>query len=281
VAATNGVVKLKPEEVAALAFARAAGVHEPHEPKVPQPVAAVAAPPAEVADPVAAVAAEAPAAAQALNGGNGTSRTVPAPATPAARRSEVPPPPPLPPRRAGAAPRRGPAPPSRREGSGMAAVIVTAVVGVLVLGGAVFFLTRGGDDPPKTADNGPQIETTPTAEASATSTAKQAPAPTKQTALIAIYNGTPQDGLAGTFRDQLKAEGYPEGNLAADTAPPEQQRQTSVVMYSRGAKTAASGVAESLGITDVQQLDDATQALIANSPKKWNVVVIVGNDKTN
>ena len=163
----------------------------------------------------------------------------------------------------------------------MAAVIVTAVVGVLVLGGAVFFFTRGGDDPPNTADNGPQIETTPTAEASATSTAKQAPAPTKQNALIAIYNGTPQDGLAGTFRDQLKAEGYPEGNLAADTAPPEQQRQTSVVMYRRGAKTAASGVAESLGITDVQQLDDATQALIANSPKKWNVVVIVGNDKTN
>ena len=42
---TNGAVKLKPEEVAALAFARAAGVHEPHEPKahpVPAPVAAAA-----------------------------------------------------------------------------------------------------------------------------------------------------------------------------------------------------------------------------------------------
>ena len=36
----NGAVKLKPAEVAALAFARAAGVHEPHEPKphaVPPP----------------------------------------------------------------------------------------------------------------------------------------------------------------------------------------------------------------------------------------------------
>src|SRR4051794_41783906 len=31
--ATNGAVKLKPEEGAALAFARSAGVHEPHEPK--------------------------------------------------------------------------------------------------------------------------------------------------------------------------------------------------------------------------------------------------------
>jgi len=85
-ASTNGVVKLKPEEVAALAFARAAGVHEPHEPKVAHSVAAVAAPPAEAADPTtavaappvevaaagAAVAAGEPAAAQALNGGNGT-----------------------------------------------------------------------------------------------------------------------------------------------------------------------------------------------------------------
>ena len=39
--AANGAVKLKPEEVAALAFARAAGVHEPHEPKPhPAPVPA-------------------------------------------------------------------------------------------------------------------------------------------------------------------------------------------------------------------------------------------------
>jgi hypothetical protein len=52
-------------------------------------------------------------------------------------------------------------------------------------------------------------------------------------------------------------------------------------MYRRGAKTAASGVGESLGITDVQQLDDATTQLIANSRSKWDVVVIIGNDKTN
>src|SRR5262245_4649252 len=42
-AATNGVVKLKPAEVAALAFARAAGVHTPHAPKHAAPVAAPAA----------------------------------------------------------------------------------------------------------------------------------------------------------------------------------------------------------------------------------------------
>src|SRR6185503_9731838 len=125
VAATNGAVKLKPEEVAALAFARSAGVHEPHEPKA-HPVAAVAAPPTEVAAAGAAVAAGEPAAAQALNGGGNGSRTVPAPSTPAARRADVPPPPPLPPRRASAAGRRPSAPPPQREGSGMLAVILTA-----------------------------------------------------------------------------------------------------------------------------------------------------------
>jgi hypothetical protein len=163
----------------------------------------------------------------------------------------------------------------------MLAVILTAVIGIIVIGGALYFVLRGGDETPQKA-NAPTVQSTSTPAPDATKAPpKEAPAPTKQTALIAVYNGTTQDGLAGTFRDQLKAEGYPEGNLGADTAPPESQRQTSVVMYRRGAKTAAAGVAESLGITDVQQFDDATQQLIANSGKKWNVVVIVGNDKTN
>jgi LytR cell envelope-related transcriptional attenuator len=282
VATTNGAVKLKPEEVAALAFARAAGVREPHEPRahpVPAATAAVAAPPTEVAAAGAAVATGEPAAAQALNGGNGGgSRTVPAPATPAARRAD--PPPPLPPRRAAGTPGRRPtAPPPRRETSNTLAVVVTAVVGVLALAAVVFLFTRSGGD--ANEPQSPNVVPTATATATAESNATQTPAPTKETALIAVYNGTTQDGLAATIRDALKGEGYPEDNLAADTAPPEQQRQTSVVMYRRGAKAAASGVAEALGITDVQQLDAATQALIANAPKKWNVVVIVGNDKTN
>jgi len=280
VAATNGVVKLKPEEVAALAFARAAGVHEPHEPKAhPVPVATVEAPPTEVAAAGAAVAAGEPAAAQALNGGNGHSRTVPAPATPAARRAEVPPPPPLPPRRVSAAGRRPSAPPPQREGSGMLAVILTAVIGIIVIGGAIFLVTRGGGGDDQAANTTPKVETTPTPAAESTKT--PTPAPTKETALIAIYNGTTQEGLAATIRDQLKTDGYREKNLGVDTAPPESQRQTSIVMYRRGAKTAASGVGESLGITDVQQLDDATTQLIANSRSKWDVVVIIGNDKTN
>jgi hypothetical protein len=288
VAATNGAVKLKPEEVAALAFARAAGVHEPHLPKAHPVAAAVAAPPTEVAAAGAAIATGEPAAAQALNGGgNGTSRTVPAPATPAARRNDVPPPPPLPPRRAAGAPgRRQPAPPPRREGSSMVAVVVTAIVGVLVIGGLIFLFTRGGDDaktPPV-----PTVQATPTTDSGsggkggkATATPTATPAPTKATALIAIYNGTPQANLAADSKGELTAEGYPQANIATDTAPADQQRTTSVVFYRRGAKAAASGVADTLGITSVQLFDDATQTLIANGPKKWNVVVIVGTDKTS
>ena len=56
-AAANGAVKLKPAEVAALAFARAAGVHTPHAPRQhPVPAAALAATPTDVAAAGAAVA---------------------------------------------------------------------------------------------------------------------------------------------------------------------------------------------------------------------------------
>jgi hypothetical protein len=270
--ATNGVVKLKPEEVAALAFARAAGVHEPHEPKA-HPVPAAAA----VAEPETQVAAP----AQALNGGNGHSRAVPAPLTPAARRADVPPPPPLPPRRATAAGRRPSAPPPQREGSGMLAVILTAVIGIVVIGGALFYFLGGGDDNKPATAGTPQVQATSSPEPQATAAPKQTPAPTKQTALIAVYNGTGIEGLAKQQADLLRQEGYPDDNLATDNAPPDQPRQTSVVMYRRGSKTVATQVAETLGISAVQQLDEATQQLIANSGKKWNVVVIVGNDKTN
>src|SRR4051794_1167653 len=271
-APANGVVKLKPEEVAALAFARAAGVHAPHEPKaqIGAGAAAVAEPETEVAQP-----------AQTLNGGNGHTRAVPAPATPAARRADVPPPPPLPPRRAGAAPRRPSAPPPEREGNGMLAVILTAVIGIIVIGGALFLVLRGGGDKPQAANNQPIVQPTSTPAPDATQAPKPAAVPTKQNALIAVYNGTVSEGLAAQQTQLLQEDGYPKGNLGTDNTPPDQQRQTSVVMYRQGSKAVATQVGQSLGITDVQQFDDATQRLIANAPKKWNVVVVVGNDKTN
>jgi hypothetical protein len=99
--------------------------------------------------------------------------------------------------------------------------------------------------------------------------------------LVGVYNGTPQPGLAASFRSNLMDDGYPKDNLGADTASAENQRQTSVVMYRRGAKPVAQQVADVLGITDIKQIDAATQTLIANAPKRWDVVAIIGSDKTN
>ena len=82
------------------------------------------------------------------------------------------------------------------------------------------------------------------------------------------------------MRDQLANLGYNQSNLGADTYTPNQQRSSSVVMYERGDKPAAATVARSLGISDVRLIDTATQQLIQQSGKKWDVVVIVGADKS-
>ncbi len=281
--ATNGLVKLKPAEVAALAFARSAGVHEPHVPKAhPEPVAvAVAAPPTEAT--VAAPPTEAPRPAEGVNGGGHP--PVPKPATPAARRVEPPPPPPLPPRRvaaAAAAGRRTTSAPPPRE-SGRRAVIVTAVIGLLVLAGALYgilTLAGNGEDPaPK--DN---IVATPTPEDSTgggddpAATATAAPRVTKDNAKIGVLNATGAPQLAANNKELLTTEGYPEANI--DTGNLD-QRQASVVLYARGAKSAADGVADVLGITSIKQLaDDAqVQAQVEQSATKWDVVAVVGADK--
>ena len=267
--ATNGVVKLKPAEVAALAFARSAGVHEPHEPKAhPAPVATVAAPatkwPSAPPEP-----------APAVNGGGSGHPPVPKPATPAARRIEQPPLPPLPPRRVAAAAggrRTATAPPPRESSS--RAVIITAVVGVLVLAAAVFGVTRlmGGDDEPTAT--APNVVATATPDDGGgeepAATATPEPSVTKENALVGVYNGTGQTGLASNQTGLLLAEGYPNDNLGTGDTAPDDQRQTSVVLYARGARDAAEGVAEVLGITEIKQLaDDAgAQALVEQVPEE-------------
>ncbi len=300
----NGAVKLKPAEVAALAFARAAGVHEPHEPKphaAPVPAAAVAAPespsrtadidpaqptPNHIAAAGAAVAAGEPAAAQALapatnGGGSGTAPpkpppVTPPPVTPAARRAE---PAPLPPRRT-VAPSRRQAPPPRRE-SNVRSVVITAIVGVLVLAGTAFGITSllGGDDPEQPP---PPVATEPADEGEPTPSAEPL---SKENAQVMVFNGTSETGLAGKLEEQLVAEGYPNDNVEPATLGEAEQRQTSVVMYrGGGARSVAQEVGSALGIEQVERLDAATQTSLKSLPeaqqKDWNVVVIVGVDKS-
>jgi hypothetical protein len=51
-------------------------------------------------------------------------------------------------------------------------------------------------------------------------------------------------------------------------------------MYERGDRAAAQTVAKDLRISSIQLIDSATQQLIQPSGKQWDVVVIVGADKS-
>jgi hypothetical protein len=109
---------------------------------------------------------------------------------------------------------------------------------------------------------------------------------TKENALTMVFNGTSSEGLAARYRDQLRDEdGYPEANLDIATLAEAEQRATSIVMYTkRNARSAARGVASALGIETVDSLDATTRQALASLPqsqrKDWNVVVIVGVDKS-
>jgi hypothetical protein len=285
VAATNGAVKLKPEEVAALAFARAAGVRDPHEPKAhPAGAAALAA-----AGPATQVAAVEPEAEPVLNGGgNGAP---PPPATPAALgRQQAPPPAPLPPRRKTPPTRRpAPAAPPPRE-SNTRAVVITGIVGVLVLAAAAIFafgLPGGGGDPSPNA-GGPNATAEPTQDGGGKSTPKPtATAVKKSEAQVFIYNGTGTSQLAARFQTALTGEGWAKDKTEVGSLAEDQYAQTSVVMYGPNAKRAANLVATDLGIENVVPLDDAIKSTLADKQatpsaagKDWNVVVILGQDKS-
>jgi hypothetical protein len=275
----NGVVELKPEEIAALAFARAAVVREPHVPHhhAPRP-----------AQPVAASTATATVAAPAAaTNGSGEHPAVPAPATAAGgNRPPVSPPrqrvEPLPPRR------RSTAPPPRE--SGARAVIITAIVGVVLLAVAVFIATNvfSNDNSPKKAGTSAAASPTATATAKARShkakaTPTAAPLSPAQVKVL-VYNGTPQTGLAGTMKDQLTQSGtYQAANVGTGNYTPDQAKSASVVLYEHGDKLAAQKVAQALSIKSaVKPVDSTTQTLINSGPSKdWDVVVIVGADRTS
>jgi hypothetical protein len=159
--------------------------------------------------------------------------------------------------------------------------VVTAVLGVLVLAAAAFLVTRviGGDDEAPTP---PNRVSTPTPEPEApTDRQPQAGAPAKEDVLVAVYNGIGATGLAAEFKTQLVEEGYTGDNIGTGDVPVDQRnRQTSVVMYDEDSKAAADDVASALDIRDVQPIDEATQGMITGGPKDWNVVVIVGADKS-
>jgi len=272
VPAANGAVQLAPAEVAALAFARAAGVHAPHEPKAhPVPAAALA---TAAAPPTQTVADVPPAPTPSTNGGG---HVPPPPATPAARRIE-----PLPPRRTQQAPpRRGAASPPPRRDSSARAIIITAIAVVAVLAAVGYGFTKIGGDEDPTA-NQPNVTSTPTPEGGeATPEATADPGVSKEDAQIVVFNGTTTSGLAKTYKGELVADGFPDGNIEPATLSEADQTTTSTVMYARGDKAAAEQVADVLGIDRVEQLSEEIQssASAVDQGREWNVVAVIGQDK--
>jgi hypothetical protein len=162
----------------------------------------------------------------------------------------------------------------------------TAIIGVLVHAAVAFGVTQLGGDKNKPSTSGARVAPTPTTDSgsAATPTATAAP-PTKDKALVMVFNGTAKAGLAAQFKGLLVDDGYTQGNVAIGNVPEAQQVLASVVMYKRGDKSVAQAVATTLGIdAPVKLLDATTQQLIAGLPadqkKDYDAVVIVGQDKS-
>jgi hypothetical protein len=307
VAGNGGGHKLKPEQVAALAFARAAGVPSPPHPPTPsvpvangagaalaEPVAAAVAAPAAAPEPAEAgpptpPPAEVPPAPLPNGGGN-----VPEPATPAARRVPAAPLRATPPPRRPAAPapsaaRRHTVPP-RRESS-TRTVVLTVVSGIAVLavlGFAALKVLGGGDNPTTPANSPTKIATVGPSDGGGGGAAKPTPTPPAHESIaVVVLNGTTTSGLAAKIGGQLVLKGFTSANVGAGNAD-NLQTPTSSVLYKRGAKSRATEVAKTLGIkAATKPIDAASQAdvskaaaLSGGAAKDPDVIVIVGNDKS-
>jgi LytR cell envelope-related transcriptional attenuator len=297
VPAGNGVTqhKLKPEQVAALAFARAAGVPSPpHPPQVaPVPVAlsagaepVVSPPPTPTPGPATVIDDE---PVTAGNGnGHGTGE-VPPPVTPAGRAAPLrqTPPPARRPAPSAAPPRRIPTgPPARRETS-MRSVVLTVVLGLVAIALVAFLALQvigGGSDKGPTAKTAnptvtPGAGTSSGGGGSSTKSGskkpKATPTPTRTAISVEVYNGTTKGGLAATLGDNLVDAGYARGNVRADNDPAGNGRTASAVLYKSGAAAKGKDVAKVLDIKTVKQMDPATEQSVSK-----DVIVEVGADKS-
>jgi LytR cell envelope-related transcriptional attenuator len=93
------------------------------------------------------------------------------------------------------------------------------------------------------------------------------------TVTVAVLNGTPVPGLAGQVADSVESAGFQRGTVANAT---EQASAESVVLHAEGAQPAAREVAQELGISQTEPMDQTSRELAAGA----QVVVVVGNDQT-
>jgi hypothetical protein len=238
---------------------------------------------------------ESPEPAAAPSGGNGvgtppsqipraTPRPQPRPAPAAPLRTSAPS------RTATVPPRRGGVPSVRRDGEGgsrAARVTALTLAGIVLVGLVIFGATQllggGGEEtkaPPNVAQ---QPSASPTGGSGAADVADQRP-----DTVVAVLNGTAQDGLAGSLRDQLVAEGYSdEAGMIRTGNNTDQQRQDSVVLFAPGQRKMARDVAKILGITTRPEAVDADTLALANNTgdsaagHETDVVVVAGADQAS
>jgi LytR cell envelope-related transcriptional attenuator len=156
---------------------------------------------------------------------------------------------------------------------------------VLVAAAALAFGVFGGGDGDQANTNGgtkPDATSTP----DKAGTPKPTPASIKKSeAKIFVFNATGVGQLAAKYRDALVGEAYPKANTEIGSLAEDQYAQTSYVMYDGSrAERAARGVATSLGIEQVIAIDDkiktALESDLKAKGKDWNVVVVIGQDKS-
>jgi LytR cell envelope-related transcriptional attenuator len=172
-------------------------------------------------------------------------------------------------------------PPGSRPGGGRTgsrwpapryiALIVAGVI-ILGLGGVVgvMELTKK-EDTQKSASNPPETDIgDPTRE-------PDAPEPTRinpADVTVAVFNTTQTTGLASRISSRLQSAGFQPGNIAQAG---QRQRAESVVMFKPGANDEARAVARKLGISQIEPIDQGSQALAGNA----QVVVLLGADKAS
>ena len=162
-----------------------------------------------------------------------------------------------------------------------ALIIVLAVAGIVVIDQAFPEISTSEGSGGGTIPSGggvvdespsPSVSTTPTE-----SPAANIPSPTVQGTRIAVFNGTNETGLAGTFLDSLVVDGYIAAQEAAD-AP------TTVPVTTLYYQHKADQVeAEYIANTYFKKLPDVVIAQLGNQPETdiaegTQVAIFLGND---
>jgi hypothetical protein len=177
-----------------------------------------------------------------------------------------------------------------KTGAGSSRAGLYTVIGIVVLVVAilvpVYLIVLSGDEtePPPNTTAEPTGSSSSTGTGTGTGGAGERAAEARPEKVVVVLNGTPIDGLASRFRDELLAAGYSDeqGMIRIDNSD-DQQRQDSVVYYSADERRQARDVSRLLDVPRMEEIDEETQALADSSDETGtlpaDVTVLLGADK--